>query len=367
MKSIRHFTAARRVVAASVAACGLALGLAAGAPAAHAGTGCTWAPISLVNGWHSEQGTYGTGDPSVCLENDGMVYLSGSLAAPGGSNYQFGVLPVWDWPEHNLYFDVYTKDGSFGVLRIDTDGTMWAYGGLGRTTQYTSLAGVSYPGPAVPQTDLQLEDGWQSADLQLATGDPAISITGGIVHLSGSLTHPAAPPSTGDYFAAALPPEAVPPMDTDLFATTGYAFGGQMQEVSIADGSIFGPLNSEYTSLAGINYPVTPAAWQPLLPLLNGHPDFGFNGPSWYLSGNVVYLDGMVDLPPGFNGEVAVLPPAERPSHTLYMLAYANAQNISGYAQLTIGQDGSMWINTGPSGGQANFVFLPGLSFHLGS
>jgi hypothetical protein len=159
---------------------------------------------------------------------------------------------------------VYTKDGSFVVLRIDTDGAMWAYGGMGRAAQYTSLAGVSYPGAAVPQTDLQLEGGWQSADLQWATGDPAISITGGIVHLSGSMTRPAGPPSSsGGYFAAALPPQAVPSA-TDLFATTGYAYGGQMQEVSIADGSIFGSLNSQYTSLAGINYPVTPAAWQPL-------------------------------------------------------------------------------------------------------
>jgi hypothetical protein len=372
MKSIRHFIAARRVVAASVAACGLTIGLAVGAPAAHAGSGCTWAPISLENGWHSEQGVYGTGDPSVCLEDAGMVYLSGSLAAPSGSSYEFGVLPVWDWPEHNLYFDVYTMDGSFGVLRIDTDGTMWAYGGMGRSSQYTSLAGVSYPDAAVSQADLQLEGGWQSADSQWATGDPAISITSGIVHLSGSMMRPAGPPSasSGGYSAAALPPQAEP-SDTDTFATTGYAFGGQIQEVSIissgsSGGVVFGALNNRYTSLAGINYPTAPTAWQPM-PLLNGYTSFGFNGPSYYMSGNVVYLDGWVDLPLGFDGEIAVLPPAERPSHDLYMLAFANGQSSSGYAMLTIDQDGSMWISTAPTGGQSNSVFLAGLSFHLGS
>ena len=84
MYSIRQFFAAPRVLAASVTALGLTAGLAVGAPAAHAGTGCTWAPINLVNGWQSEQSTYDTGDPSVCLENDGMVYLSGSVAAPSG-------------------------------------------------------------------------------------------------------------------------------------------------------------------------------------------------------------------------------------------------------------------------------------------
>src|SRR5690242_13161037 len=108
MRSIRSFAAARRALAAAVAASGLAIGLAVSAPAAHAGTGCTWAPITLVNGWHSEQSAFATGDPSVCLENDGMVYLSGSVAAPSGSASEFGTLPVWDWPTRNLYFDVYT-------------------------------------------------------------------------------------------------------------------------------------------------------------------------------------------------------------------------------------------------------------------
>src|SRR5262245_7981102 len=107
MRSIRRFAGTRRVLAASVATSGLAIGLAVGAPAAHAGPGCTWAPVTLVNGWHSEQGAFDTGDPSGCLENDGMVYLSGSVAAPSGSlNSEFGTLPVWDWPTRNLYFDV---------------------------------------------------------------------------------------------------------------------------------------------------------------------------------------------------------------------------------------------------------------------
>jgi hypothetical protein len=366
MKSIRHFIAARRILASSLAACGLTIGLAAGAPAAHAGPGCTWAPISLVNGWHSEQGAYGTGDPSVCLENDGMVYLSGSVAAPSGSlNADFGTLPPWDWPTRVLYFDVYTMNGTHGVLRIDTDGTMSAYGGGAKS--YTSLAGVSYPDPAVAQTDLQMQGGWQSADGTYDTGDPAYSITSGVVHLSGSMMRPAGPPSGSSDLAAALPPQAVP-ADTSVFATAGYAFDGGLQEVSIISsafggGAVFGTLDNRYTSLAGINYPTAPTAWQSM-PLLNGYTSWGFNGPSYYLSGNVVYLDGWDDLPVGFSGEIAVLPPAERPSHTLYMLAYANGQSSSGYATLRIGTDGSMWVSIGS---QSSNLFLAGLSFHVGS
>ena len=367
MKSMRCF-GVRRILAASVAACGLAAGLAAGAPAAHAGTGCTWAPITLVNGWHSEQGAFDTGDPSACLEADGMVYLSGSVAAPSGSSSEFGTLPVWDWPTHNLYFDVYTLNGSYGVLRIDTDGTMWAYGGLGGSTGYTSLAGVSYPDAAVPQTDLQLENGWQSADSLYATGDPAYSITSGIVHLSGSLRRPAGTPAdfSPAWAAAVLPWFAVP--SDDCFAQDTYTFGGGIYPVqaSHVDVNLY-PGNAQYTSLAGINYPPAPVTWQ-ALPMLNGKiADSTCNGPSYYMSGNVVYLNGFMKFPTGFSGEFAVLPPAVRPTHYLYMLvtndgtgsAPANLYNV-----LRIDPDGSMWIFSPPNGSAA-FVTMSGLSFHL--
>ena len=367
MKSIRHFVAARRVLAASVAACGLTIGLAASAPAAHAGPGCTWAPITLVNGWHSEQGVYDTGDPSVCLENDGMVYLSGSAAASSGSSSEFGVLPVWDWPEHNLYFDVYTMDGSYGVLRIDTDGTMWAYGGMGRSGEYTSLAGISYPDPAVAQTDVTLENGWQSADSQWATGDPAYSITSGIVHLSGSLWRPAGTPAnfSPQWAAAVLPSQALPP--DDCFVQDTYAFGGGIGwPQSDTTGTIY-PSSAQYTSLAGLNYPAAPVTWQ-ALPLKNGQLGTGCSAPSYYMSGNVVYLNGFMQFPGGFQGEFAVLPPAARPSHFLYMIVSndgaGSASPTDLYAVLTIDPDGSMWISCPPSYG-SDFVSLSGMSFHL--
>src|SRR5277367_3201705 len=82
MRMIRPFGAARRLVAVSAAMLTVGIGVVAGAPAAHASScGWTggWAPITLENGWVSEQGAYDTGDPSYCLETDGMVYLSGSI------------------------------------------------------------------------------------------------------------------------------------------------------------------------------------------------------------------------------------------------------------------------------------------------
>jgi hypothetical protein len=372
MKSIRHF-ATRRVLTTSLAACGLTVGLAAGAPAAHAGTGCAWQPITLENGWQSEQGTYGTGDPSVCLESDGMVYLSGSVGAPNGSSSsEFGVLPVWDWPNHNLYFDTYTLNGSYGVLRIDTDGTMWAYGGLGGSTGYTSLAGISYPDPAVTQTDLPLENGWQSADSMWATGDPAYSVTGGVVHLSGSLRHPSGTPApaSSEWNAAVLPSYARP--SDGCFGMNTYTFGGNIGWFPIdnASGTLAGAgTGAQYTSLAGVNYPaIQESAWQKL-PMLNGQQVTGFcNGLSYYTSGNVVYLNGYFQVPPGFNGAVGILPPAARPSHYLWMTASTNgsiSNPASTFDVLRIDPDGSMWIFS--PHGAGNLVSVSGMSFHLGS
>ena len=365
MKSIRQFGAARHALAASVVACGLAAGLAAGAPAAHAGTGCTWAPITLENGWYSEQGAYDTGNPSVCLEDDGMVYLSGSVAAPSGSsNSEFGILPVWDWPTRNLYFDVYTLNGTYGVLRIDTDGTMWAYGGLGSSKGYTSLAGVSYPDAAVTQTDVTLLNGWQSADSVYTTGDPAFSITSGIVHLSGSLRRPA---GSGPQTAALLPSQAQP--SDNCFYTPTYTFDGGIWNLGIQtpSGDVFDALDNRYISVAGINYPTAPTAWQQLNLLAGTSASLCNTGPASYTSGNVVYLTGLLALPLGFNGEIAVLPAQARPSHYLYMIAYNDGPGTSGpdqYVTLRIDPDGSMWIFSPPNG-SAYLMSLAGLSFHL--
>lgn len=368
MKSIRHLAGPRRVLVTAVAASGLAAGLAVGVPTAHADPGCTWAPITLVNNWHSEQGTYDTGDPSVCLESDGMVYLSGSVAAPSGStNSEFGTLPVWDWPTRDLYFDVYTLDGSYGVLRIDTDGTMYAYGGSGSASKYTSLAGISYPDAAVSQTDMTLQNGWESADGVYNTGDPAYSVTNGIVHLSGSLWRPAGSPVGVPYGedAAVLPSQAVP-SDSCFYALT-YNYGGSMWRLGIqqSTGDVFDALNYQYISLAGINYPTGPTAWQPL-PLLNGSVDKYCNyGAAYYINDNVVYLTGFMEFPKyGFTGEIAVLPPAARPSHYLYMIAYNDAPGPA-YVTLTIDPDGSMWISGPQNGETGGLVTLSGLSFHL--
>jgi hypothetical protein len=87
-----HLNRGRHGTMAGAALASLALALAVGAraargPAASASIAppeCSWHPLSLMNGWQSAQGEWGTGNPSYCVTSLGMVYLSGSLTQPGG-------------------------------------------------------------------------------------------------------------------------------------------------------------------------------------------------------------------------------------------------------------------------------------------
>jgi hypothetical protein len=79
--------------------------------------------------------------------------------------------------------------------------------------------------------------------------------------------------------------------------------------------------------------------------LLNGYVDnYCKYGAAYSISGNVVYLTGFTEFGQyGFNGEIAVLPPAARPSHYLHMIAYNDAPGPE-YVTLRIGPDGSMYL-----------------------
>ncbi len=129
---------------------------------------------------------------------------------------------------------MYAFSGAAGVLYINPAGTMLAYGG--NASSYTSLAGISYPAAesAPPSQPFSLVNGWQSSQGEYNTGDPAYFVSGGIVHLSGSMHNPA--PSASSEFAQ-IPPAAEP-------GGSMYLFGqGQACDFLI--------------SLSGISYRVT--------------------------------------------------------------------------------------------------------------
>jgi hypothetical protein len=112
-------------------------------------TGVSWSSLSLINGWVSENGAYQSGNPKVAQQS-GIVYLSGSLAQPGGGSSEFAVLPTADRPTHNMWITVYTNGDTSGTLFIATSGAMEAFsatgcGSLNTAQCFTSLATVSYP------------------------------------------------------------------------------------------------------------------------------------------------------------------------------------------------------------------------------
>lgn len=100
--------------------------------------------IHLINGWHSEQGVWNSGDPGFTVRG-GVVYLSGSLAT-AGSNETFGVLPKGARPSHLLYIQTYTESDTIGTVFIDPNGTIEAYSTPRANAEaYTSLARISFP------------------------------------------------------------------------------------------------------------------------------------------------------------------------------------------------------------------------------
>jgi hypothetical protein len=206
--------------------------------------------LTLLNGWHSEQSAFKSGNPSYTVKG-GVVYLSGSLATSGTSD-QFAVLPRAARPAHVEYITVYTFAGTHGTLELDPNGKAFAY--AGSTTSFTSLAGVSYPVASAVRHKLTLRNGWHSEQSVWNSGDPAYSVSGGVVYLSGSL----ATPGTNEAFAV-LPTAARPAHDLYIKV---YTLDSSVGTVLIEPNGVmfaYGPgaVNArKFTSLASISFPL---------------------------------------------------------------------------------------------------------------
>jgi hypothetical protein len=359
--------------------------LAVGAPPASASItppDCWWHQLSLMNGWQSDQGTYGTGDPQYCITSGGMVYLSGSLTQPSAGVNEFAVLPQQAWPGSTLYLSVYTMDGTAGVLQINPNGAMFAYNGEsnGDVTGFTSLAGVSFPEGVVTQKMLTLVNGWKSAQGEWGTGDPSFLVTGdGVVHLSGSLDGSQVPSGLG-YTAeefAVLPPGAAPDFcsskETYTYAgvpgTLGIEPSGRLNAYA-QGGAIYNSPSDSFTSLAGVSFPAAGVANWHALGLQSGwSPGEGdcFTtsasvDPSYSIINGVVYLTGAMVSSTNNNGPLTVLPPEARPTHALYLTLN---EGPAPHASLEISPSGAVIVfGSGPANG---VDMLGGLSYQVSS
>ena len=206
--------------------------------------------FALEHGWASSQSVYQTGDPSYAISG-GVVYLSGSMHTAGTSHVAT-LLPKAARPAQQMFVLVYTIDGTPGWLQILPTGQVEAFGP--GAAGYTSLAGVSYPAAGAKWHTFALEDGWKSGLAKFRTANPAYTVIGGVVYLTGSMYE-----ATGNVGlwtnlpAAARTAADVLEIETD---TSGGNAGAVAVTNSLGLVSSMPFSNAKvFTSLAGIAYP----------------------------------------------------------------------------------------------------------------
>ena len=195
-----------------------------------------------------------------------------------------------------------------------------------------ALAGAAVGAPAASASPpdcswqpLSLLNGWQSAQAQWGTGDPSYCVNSyGMVYLSGSLTQPGG----GVNEVAVLPAQARP---ASVLYLSVYAMDGTTGVLQIGtDGAVYayngnsGGDVQAFTSLAGVSFPGTSVAQQPLS-LIHGwqsaQSQWDTGDPSYSVTGDgVVHLSGSLNgsqVTPGLGvdtaDEFAVLPQNARP------------------------------------------------------
>ena len=370
-RAIQSLLAAAALVALGVTAGG---GSASAATAQTAGpgiTGVTWHQLTLINGWVSgESQSPGDGIPAWAVRN-GVVYLTGSVMQTSGTNGEFAVLPPAARPTHELYVPVTVLgQGTHGWIIVYPGGAMDVMGDPYSAAQgFTGLAGISYPAKAMAMSTLPLENGWQSSDAQYGTGDPSYSVSNGMVYLSGSLNQPA-----GDIQVFGVLPLAARPAHTMYLNV--YGFDGGVTELEIdTNGNMLAYEGGaqQYTSLAGVSFPVASDAANPLT-LINGwysaQPPYGTGDPSYSVSNGVVHLSGSLLQPPapGDTQDFAVLPPAARPKYYLYINTEVSPpDSIAAAGDIVISPDGRVYSNSFPLSESEAFTSLAGISYPRGS
>jgi hypothetical protein len=336
--------------------------------------GVTWHALGLLNGWRSEQAQWNSGNPSWAVKG-GVVYLSGSLHQPSGTNPEFAVLPAAARPAHTLFLTVYTANGATGSLTISPAGLMKVVNVFLRrsgpkdhilligTRDYTSLAGVSFPAATTAGHKLSLLNGWQSSQPGYGTGAPAYTVIGSVVHLAGALEQPT---GTNDVFAV-LPAAARPARVLYLTVYTLPGSPGVLQINPDGEMSAYLANAQSLTSLAGVSFPVAAAAVHKLS-LLNGWQSsqsaWDSGDPGYTVTGGVVHLSGSMHQQAGSSLVFAVLPPAARPRHQLWITTYTVDGAVGA---LRIQPSGVMSaFNVSGNAAQA-YTSLAGIAYPLGS
>jgi hypothetical protein len=348
------------VLAIPVAIASVALGTGASSASTTApASAVTWHKLSAINGWHSGQHSGNTGDPRWAVK-DGVVYLSGSVRRSSGSRNLFAVLPLQARPSRAMWITVSMAGHATGTLTILPTGKMYASSTpSGYAPFYTSLAAVSFPAKSTAKKKkITLLNGWHSEQSVWNSGDPCYTVKNGVVYLSGSLA------TTGANRQFALLPKAARPAHNEYI--TVYTFKGTFGTVLIEPNgraSAYSGSATSFTSLASVSYPVASAPSHKLTLQGGWHSEQGVyntGDPAYEVSGGVVYLSGSLATG-GTNTEFAVLPPAARPAHILYIKAYTFANSVG---TVLIEPNGTMAVyNALDSADSREFTSLATISF----
>jgi len=292
------------LLAGSAALAGPALASAAG-PAAF-----TWHTFKLINGWQSASSPQlVTGTPAWAL-HDGVIYLKGAVKNPAQTGEEgIATLPAYARPARNLYIADYDQAATAGALEISTSGSIDVFGS--NSENFASLGNISYPLGSITPHKLTLKNGWASENADYSSGNPAYSISGGIVYLSGSMAH-----GKPGWAAAVLPKAARP---AHVMYVLVYTFGGDSGLITIyPNGKIIasGADATSYTSLANISYPVASTKWHAFTLIDNwksADPTYHTGAPSYVVINGVVYVGGAMTGTKAPNGFWTPIPTAVQP------------------------------------------------------
>jgi hypothetical protein len=284
-----------------------------GPATAKASAAIAWHPLKLANGWRpaSRAGLY-TGTPAWAVRA-GVVYLRGAIKRPAADDDNIvGELPKAAWPATGLYLSVDTSADVPGIVYVGTNGVLEAFDG--NAPAFTSLSAISYPAVSMHTHKLALRNGWHSDQPVYATGDPSYAVSGGVVYLSGSVAGGTKPAFT------VLPKAARPARRLYIQVYTLNGSRGWLLILPNGQVRASGLLAADYTSLAGVSFPVASTKWHPFA-LEGGWSSTaaakGTAAPAYAVINGVVYLNGtMAQAYSGF-GLWTNLPAAAQASHLL--------------------------------------------------
>ena len=318
-----------------------------------------WHSLTLKNGWMSAStAKLNSGTPGWALHS-GVIYLRGVVKQPNPkASATFADLPKSVNPSRNLYLQADTSGSVAGVLFIGRGGALQAYQGNADTS--TSLGGISYPTSTIAAHQLTTQNTWVSADPIYQTGNPSYAISHGIVYLSGSLFSTTSPPPVTLVFM--LPKAAWPSHDLYL---TAYTFGGStgfVEILSTGQVDVSGADAGQYTSLAGISFPTTAAAWHKFQLENNWHSSsagLDAGAPAYTSINGVVYLAGAMSQSPAGKLIWTNLPAATRTAHVVKIPVETDNPTI-GVVQLSPSQG---HLGGSPVSGAQSFTSLGGIAY----